>query len=180
MKEQTTIFTTMSALALEYNALNLAQGFPSFPCEEQLIEKAYFYMKQGFNQYSPMAGALPLRQVIQERMFSSYGVLLDIHQQICVTVGATEAVYVAIQSLVSAGDEVIILEPAFDIYAYAVQKAGAIPVYVPLDFPSFSIDWEKVENAISSHTKLFILNSPHNPTGAVISDDDLQKLAFLV
>lgn len=177
MDKQTTIFTVMSQLAHEHNAINLAQGFPGFSCDEELIEKAHFFMQQGMNQYSPMAGALPLRQVIQERVQKNYQYLLDVEEEICVTAGATEAVYVAIQSIVEKGDEVIVLEPAFDIYVAAIEKAEGIPIFVSLNFPDFSIDWEKVNDAISDKTKLFILNSPHNPTGAIVSKQDIDTLS---
>ncbi len=179
MDKQTTIFTVMSKLANDYNAINLAQGFPGFSCDEELIKQAHFFMQQGMNQYSPMMGALPLRQVIQERVQKDYDYTLDISEEVCVTVGATEAVYVAIQSIVEEGDEVIVLEPAFDVYVAGIEKAGGIPVFVSLQYPDFSIDWNQVEAVVSDKTKLLILNSPHNPTGAIVSKQDIDILSEL-
>lgn len=180
MDKNTTIFAVMSALAQEHKAINLAQGFPGFPCDPKLVDLVYNYMKAGHNQYSPLAGVLSLREVIVQKVFNVYGVNYSVTDEICVTAGATEAVYVAIQSFITAGDEVIILEPAFDIYAAAVEAAGGIPIFVKLVFPDFSIDWESVEDAINGKTKLLIINSPHNPTGAVISQSDIDVLENLV
>lgn len=179
-QHNTTIFTTMSALAQEHHALNLAQGFPGFSCDEALLDKATEFMKLGYNQYAPMAGALPLREAIAKKIADLYQVSYSVHDEICVTAGATEAVYVAIQALVQAGDEVVILEPAFDIYAAAVKMAGAVPVFVKLSLPDFSIDWDALQAALSSKTKLLIINSPHNPTGSILKKSDLEHLNELV
>lgn len=170
----------MSALAQKHKAINLAQGFPGFNCSDELIERAYHFMKIGMNQYAPMAGALPLRIAIADKILQAYQIALSVDDEICVTAGATEAVFVAIQTAVSVGDEVIILEPAFDIYNAAVKMAGAKPVYVKLNQSDFSINWDDVESKISSKTRLIIINSPHNPTGAIITKNDIEQLAKLV
>lgn len=169
----------MSALAQQHGAINLAQGFPSYACDPELIELAYGYMKAGHNQYAPMAGTMSLREAISDKISKLYNTRYNVSDEICVTAGATEAVYVALQSLLEANDEVIIFEPAFDIYAAAVQKAGAKPVYVKLEFPDFSINWDKVRAAITPKTKLIILNSPHNPTATIVGQADIVALADL-
>lgn len=176
----TTIFTEMSALAVKHNALNLAQGFPNFPCNEQLIELTYHFMKKGFNQYAPMAGALPLRESIATKTEKCYGYKPDINDEITITCGATEAVFSTINAVVSAGDEVIILEPAFDIYKPAIELCGGIAVPVALQGDFFEPDFELIDKAISSKTKMLIINSPHNPTGAVWTNEQMLTLEKLL
>lgn len=176
----TTIFTEMSALAVKHNALNLAQGFPNFPCNEQLVELTYHFMKKGFNQYAPMAGALPLRESIAAKTEKCYGYKPDINDEITITCGATEAVFSTINAVVSAGDEVIILEPAFDIYKPAIELCGGVAVPVTLQGDFFEPDFELITKAITSKTKMLIINSPHNPTGAVWTYEQMLTLEKLL
>ena len=176
----TTIFTEMSALAVKHNALNLAQGFPNFPCNEQLVELTYHFMKKGFNQYAPMAGALPLRESIATKTEKCYGYKPDINDEITITCGATEAVFSTINAVVSAGDEVIILEPAFDIYKPAIELCGGVAVPVALQGDFFKPDFELITKAITSKTKMLIINSPHNPTGAVWTNEQMLTLEKLL
>ena len=175
----TTIFTEMSALALAYQAVNLSQGFPDFPSDPRLAELAAEAMRQGHNQYAPMAGWLPLREKIAELQHKWYGATYDAVNEITITSGATEALMSTILALVRPGDEVIVLEPAYDSYVPAIQLAGGIPILVPLHFPDVRIDWDRVRAVLSSRTTAMLVNSPHNPTGAMISAEDLTQLAEL-
>jgi methionine aminotransferase len=170
----------MSQLAMEHQALNLAQGFPDFSCSPRLVELVSQYMKEGFNQYAPMPGVLKLREKISEKTFELYGASYDPATEITVTCGATEACYTAISTLINSGDEVIILEPSFDVYAPVIELYGGKSVYVEMDFPEFKINWDKVKQHITKATKLIIINSPHNPTGSVISDKDWEELYTIV
>ena len=176
----TTIFTVMSQMAQEYNAINLAQGFPDFGTPEALISLVHKYMLKGFNQYAPMPGILPLRTKISEMVTDLYGYAPDPVAEITLTCGATEACYVAITSVVKAGDEVILFEPAFDCYASAIELCGAKPVYIKMHYPHYAIDWQQVRERITNKTKLIILNSPHNPTGSVISLHDIHELQSIL
>lgn len=175
----TTIFTVMSALAQKHNAINLAQGFPGFACSPALIESAYAYMKAGQNQYAPMAGVLPLREQLSLKYQRLYNRIYDVQTEITISAGATEAVYTAITALVLAGDEVIIFDPAFDIYRPAIELCGGKAVAVKLTYPDYAIDWDEVEKKCNAKTKLIILNSPHNPTGSVIGESDIAALRLL-
>ncbi|KAA3660100.1 MAG: aminotransferase class I/II-fold pyridoxal phosphate-dependent enzyme [Calditrichaeota bacterium] len=176
----TTIFTTMSGLAAQENAINLSQGFPDFHCDPELVELVYHYMKKGFNQYAQSPGLPLLRERIANKTEKLYGTRYDPASEITLTAGASEALFCAITALVHPGDEVIIFDPAYDLYIPVVQLNRGIPVQIKLSFPEYSINWGLVEKAISSKTRLIILNSPHNPTGAVLSADDLHHLAELV
>ncbi len=176
----TTIFTVMSRLAAEHNAINLSQGFPDFSSSEELVELVNKYMKDGFNQYAPMAGVMGLREIIAEKTFDLYGAKYDPESEITVTAGATQAIYTAITAMVHEDDEVIIFEPAYDCYAPAIELNGGKPVYVQLKAPDYTIDWNQVKKLISHHTKMIIINTPHNPTGAVMSKKDMQELEKLV
>lgn len=174
----TTIFTTMSQLAAEHNAINLGQGFPEFDPDDKLIELVHQAMKDGHNQYPYMPGVESLRQQIAIKMNRLYFVDYDPATEITVTNGATEALISAILAIVHNGDEVIVIEPCYDSYAPSIRLAGGIPVYVPLEVPNnehtnFRIDWERVEQSITHKTKLLILNFPHNPTGITLAKDDL-------
>lgn len=177
---ESTIFTQMSALAHEYKAINLSQGFPGFSCSPKLVDLAHQYMLQGANQYSPMSGAPQLRRVISQKIEKYYGKGYNEDLEICITCGATEAVSVAIRSLISKGDEVIVFEPAFDLYPNIIESVGGVPVYLRLRDHDFSIPWDEVSNVITDKTKLIVINSPHNPSGAVISSDDILELEKLV
>lgn len=176
----TTIFTTMSQLALEHQALNLSQGFPDFPVEPRLLEALHRHVLAGRNQYAPMPGVLELREQISLLVARTYGRLISAHDDITVTSGATEALFVAIQAVVRPGDEVIVFDPAYDSYQPAVELAGGKTVHIQLQAPDFAVDWAAVERRISPQTKLIIVNSPHNPTGAVFGAADWQALTDLV
>jgi len=174
-----TIFTIMSKLAAEHNAINLSQGFPDFDAPDRLIELVVKYMRSGFNQYAPMEGIPELRSQIAAKVKKIYGADVDPDKEITVTSGATEALYASISAVVNPGDEVIIFEPAYDSYVPAVKLNGGIPVFIQLKFPEYRIDWNEVTEAVSSRTKLIILNSPHNPTGTVLSGKDINSLREL-
>lgn len=172
----TTIFSVMSALANDYGAINLSQGFPEFSVSEELIDLVRHYMTTGQNQYAPMQGVLQLRERIAHKAEAQYQHRLNPEEEITVTAGATEALYAAIAAVINSGDEVIVLEPAYDSYIPAIIVNGGVPVPVHLD-SDFSVDWQSVAEKISTKTKLIIINSPHNPTGAVLSAEDIAKLA---
>jgi len=172
----TTIFTTMSRMAAEYNAINLSQGFPDFNCREELIDLVDFYMRKGFNQYAPMQGVPVLRHKISEKINKLYGRRYNPETEINITAGATQAIYTAASAIINPGDEIILFEPAYDSYAPSVKINGGIPVFVPLKKADFSIDWDKAGKAITTRTKMIFLNSPHNPTGSVINETDIKKL----
>lgn len=176
----TTIFTVMSALATTHNAINLSQGFPDFPIDEQLGRYLYEATLQGYNQYAPMPGLPTLRQAICNDFAKRYGITIDADTEVTVTPGATYAIYTAFTSILQAGDEVIVLEPAYDSYIPNIETNGAIAVTVPLSAPDFNVDWDRVKAAITSKTKAIIINTPHNPTGAVWNKEDWDKLAKLV
>ncbi|UZD23633.1 methionine aminotransferase [Algoriphagus halophytocola] len=176
----TTIFTVMSKLASDCGAINLSQGFPGFDCDPELLDLVDQYMRAGLNQYGPMSGVGALRQRIAEKSKLVYGVDLDSESEVTVVSGATEALYAAVAAVVKLGDEVILLDPAYDSYAPAVKLNGGIPVYVPLEMPDFSVDWEKVKTAITAKTRLIMVNTPHNPSGYVWTQNDLDTLAELV
>lgn len=175
-----TIFTKMTALANEYNAINLSQGFPDFETDPELTDLVYKYMKKGFNQYAPMQGVLPLRERIAEKTFKLYGALYDPASEITVTSGATEALFAAIMSVVKKEDEVIVFEPAFDSYVPAILLSSGIPKYIKMKPPDYIIDWDEVKDAVSDRTRLMILNSPHNPTGSVLMKEDLASLTEII
>jgi methionine aminotransferase len=172
----TTIFTVMSSLSNDYNAINLSQGFPDFDVHPDLLSLVNKYMHAGENQYAPMQGLPVLRERIAEKVFEQYNARYDPASEITVTSGATEALFAAISAVVGKGDEVIVLEPAFDSYVPAIVLNGGIPVYVQYRFPEYRIDWDDVKTALSSNTKLIILNSPHNPTGSVFTSEDIAAL----
>jgi len=177
----TTIFTVMSQLAHEYRAVNLGQGFPDFDCDPQLKALVGEAMQQGHNQYAPMAGLPALRQAICEKVAQLYGRRYDSDSEITVTAGATQAILTAVLAVVRPGDEVIVLEPAYDSYGPAIQLAGGRAVPVALECNrDYRIDWDRVHSAITPRTRLLMLNSPHNPTGSAIEPDDIQALERLV
>ncbi|MBC6492817.1 methionine aminotransferase [Flavihumibacter stibioxidans] len=176
----TTIFTTMSGLATEYKAVNLGQGFPDFPMNGKLVEAVTKAMQQDFNQYAPMPGWLPLREALAEKAASLYGASLHPDTEITITPGGTYAIYTALTTILSPGDEVIVLEPAYDSYVPNIEVNGAIPVLVPLNGHDFSVNWPAVHAAVSPRTKAIILNSPHNPTGAVLGESDITELRKLI
>jgi len=175
-----TIFSVMTKLSNDYNAINLSQGFPDFDVHSDLVNLVNKYMRSGHNQYAPMQGVLILREMIAEKAMELYNAVYDPVSEITVTSGATEALFAAIAAVVHKGDEVIVLEPAFDSYVPAIELNGGIPVYVKFRFPEYRIDWDEVKQSVTSKTRLIILNSPHNPTGAVLSGDDIASLKHIV
>ena len=176
----TTIFTVMSALASEYKAVNLGQGFPDFPMDSKLTALVTEAMNAGYNQYVPMAGLMSLREGIAEKAGGLYGIRLNPDTDITITPGATYAIYTALTTILHPGDEVIVFEPAYDSYIPNIELNGARAIAIPLKEPDYSIDWELVRSAITPQTKAILINSPHNPTGAVLSEEDIQELNALV
>lgn len=176
----TTIFTVMSRRAAELGAVNLGQGFPDYPIDPQLAELVADAMREGHNQYAPMPGVPVLLEAIGARLQQRHGLGLEPQQCITVTLGATEAIYSAIQALVGPGDEVIVFDPCYDSYDPAVRLAGAHCVHLPLAAPQFSYDWDAVRAAVSGRTRLIIINSPHNPSCTVLGEADLDQLAAIV
>lgn len=170
----------MSALANEHGAVNLGQGFPDFPMSEALISLVEKAMRDGYNQYTPMQGYMPLREVLAGKIADLYGTSVNPDSQITITPGGTYALYTALTTILQPGDEVIVFEPAYDSYIPNIIVNGAIPVCVNLHFPDYRIDWDEVEQKITSRTRAIIINSPHNPTGAILSEHDMQSLTRLV
>ncbi len=175
----TTIFTVMSRMAQEYGAINLSQGFPDFDCPLRLRELVAHYLNDRKNQYPPMMGIPGLREQIAIKVHSLYGARVDMDQEVTVTSGATEALFDAIHASVGPGDEVIVFDPAYDSYDPAIALAGGIAIHIPLCLPEFSVDWERVSDVMSERTRLIIINSPHNPSGATLSRADLDMLAAI-
>ena len=182
----TTIFTVMSKLAADVGALNLAQGFPSFAADPHLLDLVNQAMRANHNQYAPMAGVMVLREAISQKTVDCYGVSYDPDTEITVTSGATEALFAAITAVVQSEpngtgpDEAIVFEPAYDCYVPAIELAGGQPVYISLTPPDYAIDWAEVATRITDRTRLVVVNTPHNPTGHVWIDADLNALAQLV
>jgi len=156
---ETTIFTVMARLSAKHNAINLAQGFPNIAMDSKLIDLVYKHMREGKNQYAPMGGVPALTQALAKKVQRLYGVELNPKEEITISVGATQALFASITALVNPGDEVIIIEPAYDSYVPAVKLAGGKPVYVSLSFPEYRIPWDEVAAAVSSKTKLLIVNT---------------------
>jgi methionine aminotransferase len=179
-KVGTTIFTVMSQLAAEHGAVNLGQGFPDFAVPQRLVDELDAAMRAGHNQYAPMTGVAPLRQAIAEKVLRCYGRPVDPDTEITVTSGATEALFNAIHAVVRPGEEVIVLDPAYDSYEPAIDLAGARAVHVPLDPRTFAVDWGRVRAAVTPKTRLLIVNSPHNPSGAMFDEADIRALAALL
>ncbi|MBC7859393.1 MAG: pyridoxal phosphate-dependent aminotransferase [Burkholderiaceae bacterium] len=178
----TTIFTRMSALAAEHGAVNLGQGFPDFDCEPPLIDAVDAAMRAGFNQYPMMTGAAPLREAIAAKIAANYGHAYNAATEITVTAGATQALTTAILCCVHPGDEVIVIEPAYDSYLPAIALAGGVPALVQMEVGprGYSVPWAKVGAAVTPKTRLIIINSPHNPTGSILRPSDIEALAGIV
>ncbi|OQY92365.1 MAG: methionine aminotransferase [Sphingobacteriales bacterium UTBCD1] len=176
----TTIFTVMSGLAGRYNAINLGQGFPDYEMSEKLMNLVAEAMHGGWNQYVPMQGYMPLRESIAEKAEFLYNTKISPDTQITITPGGTYAIYTALTTILHPEDEVIVFEPAYDSYIPNIEINGAIPVPVNLKFPGYQIDWNEVRKKISSKTKAIIINSPHNPTGSVIGERDIEELRSVV
>ena len=176
----TTIFTTMSALANQHGAINLSQGIPNFEVDSRLTELLSRYTREGYNQYAPMAGVPILREIIAEKQNNIYGSKYNPEHEVTVTSGATESIFAAIAATVSFGDEVIVFEPAYDSYLPAIELNGGVPVYISLSYPDYSVNWDEVESKISPKTKLIIINTPHNPSGTILTDHDFQRLEKII
>ncbi|MBD3648387.1 MAG: aminotransferase class I/II-fold pyridoxal phosphate-dependent enzyme [Pseudomonadales bacterium] len=176
----TTIFTVMSQLAQEHDAINLSQGFPDFTVPEPLLTLMDKYLRAGYNQYPPMTGVPWLREQSAVKIAGLYEVQVDENDEVTVTSGATEALFVAIQAMVHQGDEVIVLDPAYDAYEPAVTLAGGKTVHISLAAPAFHVDWQRVADAITARTRLIIVNTPHNPCGSIFSAKDLDSLAGII
>jgi methionine aminotransferase len=170
----------MTELATKHNALNLSQGFPDFNPPEELINLVEKYMRKGFNQYAPMQGLLSLREKIAQKTLDSYGYTYDPDTEITITSGATEAIFSSISAFVQEGDEVIIFEPAYDSYAPIIKINGGNPIYASVKLPDYKIDWEEVNKMVNARTRMIIINSPHNPSGSILSADGMEKLNKLV
>lgn len=181
----TTIFTIMSQMATDHSAINLGQGFPDFNPNPRLLDLVTRAMQEGHNQYPPMPGIRPLREEITHKVSRLYGHAYDPDTEITVTSGATEALMASIQAFVRPGDEVIVIEPCYDLYIPAIRLAGGLPVVVPMDAPDpehphYRVDWKRVRAAITGRTRLLMLNFPHNPTGVVLAPSDLDELEKIV
>lgn len=176
----TTIFTVMSQLAAQHNAVNLGQGFPDFPMNSTLQELVAQAMRDGFNQYVHMNGYPLLRQKLAAKVQQLYGTTVDAETDITITPGGTYAIYTALTTVLQPGDEVIVFEPAYDSYIPNIEINGAVAVRIALNYPDYSIPWEEVKQKITPKTRMIMINSPHNPTGAVLSASDIQSLAAVV
>ena len=176
----TSIFTVMSGLASQHNAINLGQGFPDYQMSEELMNKVNDVMHKGFNQYVPMQGYMPLRESIAEKVEYLYKTKINPDTEITITPGGTYAIYTALTTVLQPGDEVIAFEPAYDSYIPNIEINGAVPVLIDLKFPDYKIDWQEVRQKITGKTRVIMLNSPHNPTGAVLGEKDMKELSSLV
>jgi methionine aminotransferase len=175
-KVGTTIFSVMSQLASENNAINLSQGFPDFESSSELISLVDEAMKNGLNQYAPMPGLMALREQISIKTEKLYGAQYHPETEVTVTAGATQAIYTAIAATIREGDEVIIFTPAYDCYQPAIELVGGKPVFVQMKSPEYKVNWDEVKKLISQRTRMIIINTPHNPTGTLLSEEDLQEL----
>jgi len=176
----TTIFTVMSKLAADLGAINLSQGFPDFDCDPALVDAVAKHMREGRNQYAPMQGVPALRQAIAAKYRLFHERRYDPDADVTVTSGGTEAIFDAVTCVAGPGDEVIVLEPCYDCYVPAIELSGATPVVVALKLPDYSVDWSALEAAVTPRTRVIVINTPHNPTGATMSRDDIERLKALV
>lgn len=176
----TTIFSTMSQLATQYNAVNLGQGFPDFHMSEELVELVNKAMRDGMNQYAPMQGLPMLRERLAEKVQALYRAQVNPETDITITPGATYAIYTALTAVLQPGDEVIMFEPAYDSYIPNIEINGGIPVLISLQYPNYSIPWDEVKNKVTDRTRVIMINSPQNPTGSVLSKEDMEQLKQIV
>lgn len=176
----TTIFTVMSRLAADCGAVNLSQGFPDFQAEPALFDAVHRHMLAGRNQYAPMGGLPELRQAIVDKVAALYGPCFDVESEVTVTGGATQAIFTAVAAFVRPGDEVIVFEPVYDSYVPAIETVGGKAVHAQLKFPDYTPDWEQMASLITPKTRMIMLNSPHNPTGSLLTGADLDRLADLL
>lgn len=172
----TSIFSVMSKMAQEHQAINLAQGFPDFPVSEKLIDLIYQNMKAGHNQYAPMPGVPALRKIIAQVVEQTYNRATDFENEVTIAAGGTEAIFSTIAALIDFGDEVILFDPAYDCYDPVIRLNGGVPIHLNLKPPHFSIDWQEVKASITPRTKIMMINTPHNPSGAVMSEADMLML----
>lgn len=175
-KTGTSIFAIMSGLANEYKAINLSQGFPNFSCSPELIQLVNQFMEKGYNQYAPMPGLLSLRERIAEKAEALYSAVYNPETEITITAGGTQAIYTAIAATIRDGDEVILFDPAYDSYAPAIEIHGGIPVHLQLKEPDFHIDWNEVKKFVNQRTRMIMINTPHNPTGSILTARDMMQL----
>lgn len=175
-KVKTTIFTTVGNMARKYDALDLSQGFPNFDADPELITLVHQAMEKGHNQYAPMQGFYGLRELISEKIESLHGKQYHPENEITITVGATQAIYTAITAFVHVGDEVIVIKPSYDCYEPAILVNGGIPIPLQMDAPDYKIDWEAFKKKVTKKTKMVIINTPHNPSGKILSEEDLLRL----
>jgi methionine aminotransferase len=173
---ETSIFAVMSGLANQYKAINLSQGFPDFPVSEKLIASIHEKMKAGLNQYAPMPGVAAFREQIVAKAHETYGIDYNVESEVTVTAGATQALFTAIAAFIREEDEVIIFEPAYDSYGPAVRLNGGVVKYSQLRLPDYHIDWQEVARMITHRTKMIIINTPHNPSGSILSEEDMLQL----
>ncbi|MBX2868020.1 MAG: aminotransferase class I/II-fold pyridoxal phosphate-dependent enzyme [Acidiferrobacterales bacterium] len=176
----TTIFTVMSKMAQDYDAINLSQGFPDFEPDDRLLERVSHYLGDGKNQYPPMIGIPQLRQAIADKYAATSGATIDPETQITITSGATEALMCSIHAVVSEGDEVIVMDPCYDSYEPAIALAGGKTIHIPLTLPEYRIDWQQLQDSLNEKTRLVIINSPHNPTATTLTATDLDQLAEVI
>ncbi|QPH39833.1 methionine aminotransferase [Pedobacter endophyticus] len=176
----TTVFSVMSKLAADHNAINLSQGFPDYPCDPHLVELVNKAMKDGFNQYAPMPGNPFLKETIARKIENLYQVKYNPNTEITVTAGGTQAIFTALATIINPGDEVIIFEPAYDSYAPTIKLLGGLVKTYELAPPTYAIDWDMVKKLFTANTRMIILNSPQNPTGSILSEDDMRSLIKLI
>lgn len=176
----TTIFSLMTQLANENQAINLSQGFPDFPADPELLSLADHYIKNGFNQYAPLGGMLTLKEQIAQKIENSHGAVYHPDTEITITAGGTQAIFTAIATIIKDGDEAIIFEPAYDCYEPTVELFGGVVKRFRMTAPDYTINWNEVKNLISDKTKLIILNNPNNPSGKILKEDDIQELIKIV
>ena len=175
----TNIFSKMSLMSAQFNAINLSQGYPDFDTDPELINLSKKYLNLGFHQYAPMQGVLKLRKAISEKHFQLYGKYYDEEEEITITSGATQAIFTTISAFINKDDEVIIFSPSYDCYEPAVTLNKGKSIFIELESPNFKVDWQKVELSISSKTKMIIINNPHNPSGSIFSHQDLLDLEII-
>jgi methionine aminotransferase len=176
----TTIFTVMSKLAVDHQAINLGQGFPGFPVDMKLADLVEHYIRKGYNQYAPMPGVPELRKTLSQKIRSMYGYAYDPDLEITITAGGTQAIFTAITAMIHRDDEVILFAPAYDCYAPAIELNGGKPVWIRMHYPDYRIDWQEVRSRVNEKTKMIIINSPHNPSGTCLSSEDMTELENIV
>ncbi len=176
----TTIFSVMSKMAQEHDAINLSQGFPDFEAPQALLDRVIYHLGHGHNQYAPLTGVPQLQEQIAVKVLDLYGCEVDPENEVTVTPGATEAIFCAITAVVHPGDEVLVFDPAYDSYDPCVRLNGGVTRHIPMHYPEFSIDWQRVHDTINDRTRLIILNTPHNPTGTLWTEQDIHSLREVI